>query len=74
MQRVGKKGRPVKEPTGLELIKGSIPPDERRIVFERAAGAPLIDVRIAGSVAGLVNATLGKVAPAHVRTEVCHIS
>jgi predicted RNA-binding Zn-ribbon protein involved in translation (DUF1610 family) len=74
MQRVGKKGRPVKEPTGLEPIKGSIPPDERRIVFERAAGAPQIDARIAGSVAGLVNVALSKVAPAHVRTEVCRIS
>jgi hypothetical protein len=73
MQRVGKKGRPVKEPTGLEPIKGSIPPDERRIVFERAVGAPQIDARIAGSVAGLVNVALSKVAPAHIRTEVCRI-
>jgi hypothetical protein len=74
MQRVGKKGRPVKEPTGLEPIKGSIPPDERRIVFERTAGAPQIGARIAASVAGLVNVALSKVAPAHVRTEACRIS
>jgi hypothetical protein len=74
MQRVGQKGKAVKEPIGLELIKGSIPPDERRIVFERAAGAPQIDARIAGSVAGLVNVALSKVAPAHVRTEISCIS
>jgi hypothetical protein len=74
MQRVGKKGKVVKEPTGLELIKGSIPLDERRIVFERIAGAPQINPRIAGSVAGLVNVALSKVAPAHIRTEACRIS
>jgi hypothetical protein len=74
MQRVGKKGKPVKEPTGLERIQGSIPPDERRILFERAAGAPQINARVVTSAAVLVNVALSKVAPAHVRTETFRIS
>ena len=41
-KRVGRNGKPEREPTGLEPIKGSIPRDERGIVFERAAGAPQI--------------------------------
>jgi hypothetical protein len=74
MQRVGKKGKPVKEPTGLEPIKGSIPWDERRIAFERAAGAPQLSAAAATSAAGFVNVALSKVAPAHVRTEAFKIS
>jgi hypothetical protein len=74
MQRVGKKGKPVKETTGLEPIRGSIPVDERYMVFERAAGAPQILATAAASAAGLVNIALSKVAPAHVRTEAFRIS
>jgi hypothetical protein len=74
MQRVGRKGKPEKEPTGLEMIKGSIPVDERYIVFERAAGAPQILPAVAASAAGFVNIALSKVAPAHIRTEAFRIS
>ena len=41
-KRVSRSEKPEWEPTGLEPIKGSIPRDERGIVFERAAGAPQI--------------------------------
>jgi hypothetical protein len=51
-----------------------IPQDERRIIFERAAGVPEIDARVGTSAAALVNVALSKVAPAHVRTEVFRIS
>jgi hypothetical protein len=74
MLKVGKKGRPVKELTGLKPIKGSIPVDERYIVFERAAEAPQILRTVAASTASLVNIALSKVAPAHVRTEAFQIS
>src|SRR3978361_1775705 len=60
--------------TGLEPIKGSIPVDERYIVFERAAGAPQIVAAVAASATSFVNIALSKVAPAHVRTEVFRIS
>jgi hypothetical protein len=49
MQQVGKKGKPVKVPTGLELIKGSIPVDERYIVFEMAVDAPQIVTAVAAT-------------------------
>jgi hypothetical protein len=74
MQQVGKKGKPVKAPTGLELIKGSIPVDERFIVFERAVGAPQIAVAVAANATSAVNIALSKVAPAHIRTEAFRIS
>jgi len=63
-----------KEPTGLELIKRSIPWDERAILFERAVGALQIDTAVAASAAVLVEIALSKVAPPHVRTEVFKIS
>jgi hypothetical protein len=69
----GRKGKLVKEPTELKPIKRSNPPNERRIVVERAAGAPHIDSTLTSSVAGLVNVAL-RLAPAHVRTEVIRIS
>jgi hypothetical protein len=74
IQRGGKKGKPMKEPAVLEPIRGSIPPDERRIIFERAAGAPQISPSVTTSAAGLVNIALSKVAPEHVRTETFRIS
>jgi hypothetical protein len=74
MKRVGKNGKPVKKPTGLEPIKGSIPVDERFVVFERAAGAPQILATVAAKAAGFVNIALSKVAPEHVRTEAFRIS
>jgi len=73
-KRVGRNGKPEREPTGLEPIKGSIPRDERGIVFERAAGAPQINPAVAASAAAFVNIALSKVAPAHVRTEAFRIS
>ena len=69
-----KGGKPDREPTGLEPIKGSIPYDERGIVFERAAGAPQINPAVATSAAAFANITLSKVAPAHIRTEAFRIS
>jgi hypothetical protein len=69
LQWVGKKGKSVKESTGLELIRGSILVDERYIAFERAAGAPQISAMVAANTTGYVNIALSKVAPAHVRTE-----
>src|SRR3978361_1862116 len=60
--------------TGLEPIKGSIPVDERYIVFERAAGAPQIVAAVAASATSFVNIALSKVAPAHIRTEAFRIS
>ena len=73
-RRVGKNGKPEREPTGLEPIKGSIPRDERGIVFERAGGAPQINPAVAASAAAFVNIALSKVAPAHIRTEAFRIS
>jgi hypothetical protein len=64
----------MKEPAVLEPIRGSIPPDEYRIIFERAAGAPQISPSVTTSAAGLVNIALSKVAPGHVRTETFRIS
>ena len=63
-----------KEPTGLELIKRSIPWNEWAILFERAVGALQIDAAVAVSTAALVNIALSKVAPPHVRTESFKIS
>jgi hypothetical protein len=74
LQWVGKKGKPVKESTGLELIRGSIPVDECYIAFERAAGAPQITAMVAANATGYVNIALSKVAPAHVRTEAFRIT
>jgi len=61
--RVGRGGKVAKKPTGLELIKRSIPWDELAILFERAVGALQIDAVVAASAAALVNITLSKVAP-----------
>jgi hypothetical protein len=74
MQQVGKKGKPVKETTGLQRISGSIPVDERWIAFERTAGAPQISATVAASATGHVNIALSRVAPAHVRTEAFRIT
>jgi len=71
---VGWNGKPEREPTGLEPIKGSIPHEERGIVFEQAAGAPQINPAVAASAAAFVNIVLSKVAPAYVRTEAFRIS
>ena len=71
---VGKGGKPDREPTGLEPIKGLIPHDERGIVFERVAGAPQINPVVAASAAAFVNIALSKVAPAHIQTEAFRIS
>jgi len=72
--RAGRNGKPERTPTGLEPIKGSIPRDERGIVFERASGAPQINPAVAASAAAHVNVTLSKVALPHVRTEAFRIS
>jgi len=72
--RAGRNGKPERTPTGLEPIKGSIPRDERGIVFERASGAPQINLAVAVSAAAHVNVALSKVAPPHVRTEAFRIS
>ena len=71
---VGRNGKPEREPSGLEPIKGSIPRDEWGIVFERAVGASQINPTVAASAAAFVNIALSKVAPAHVRTEAFRIS
>jgi len=73
-KQVGRNGKPEREPTGLEPIKGSIPRDERGIVFERAAGASQINPAVATSAVAFVNIAFSKVAPAHVRTEAFRIS
>jgi len=73
-RRAGRNGKPEREPTGLELIRGSIPRDERGIIFERTVDAPQIDPAIAASAAAFVNLALSKAAPAHVRTEGFRIS
>jgi len=72
--RGGLKGKAARELTGLEAIKGSVPWDERGIVFERAAGAPQILPTVAAGAAAFVNVALSKVAPPHVRTEGFKIS
>ena len=71
---MGRNGKPEREPTGLEPIKGSIPHDERGIVFERATGALQIIPAVATSAVAFANIALSKVAPAHVRTEGFRIS
>ena len=71
---VGWNGKPEREPTGLEPIKGSIPCDERGIVFERAAGVPQINPAVAASAVAFVNIALSKVVLAHIRTEAFRIS
>ena len=73
-KRVGRNGKPEREPTELEPIKGSIPCNEHGILFERVAGAPQINLAVAASAAVFVNIALSKVAPAHVRTEGFRIS
>jgi len=71
---VGRGGKVAKEPTGLKLIKRSIPWNERVILFERTVGALQIDVAVAASAAVLVNIALSKVAPPYIRTEAFKIS
>ena len=73
-KRIGRNGKPKKEPTVLEMVKSSLPWDERDIVFERAAGAPLIAPAVTVEAAAHINITLSKVAPPHVRTVVFKIS
>ena len=73
-KRVGCKGKEEHAPTGLEQLKHSIPRDERGIVFERATGAPQIDLAVVASAAAHVNIALSKVAPTYVRTEAFRIS
>jgi len=72
-RRMDKWGKPDREPTGLEPIKGSIPHDERGIVFERVAGAPQINPAVATSAAAFINITLTKLAPPDIRTEAFRI-
>jgi len=62
------------EKNPLEPIKGSIPVDERMIVFERVQGAPQLDWLTVNQVASHVNNALSKVAPPHVRTEKFRVS
>jgi len=71
---VSRGGKVAMELTGLELIKRSIPWDERAILFERAVGALQIDAAVAASAAALVNIALSKVTPPYVRTEAFKIS
>jgi len=73
-KRVGRNGNPKKEPTVLEMVKSSLPWDDRSIVFERAAGALLIAPAVAVEVVAHVNITLSKVARPHVRTVIFKIS
>ena len=73
-KRVGRNGKPEQEPTELEPIKGSIPCDERGILFEGVARALQINLAVAASAVVFVNIALSKVAPAHVRTEAFRIS
>lgn len=61
-KRVGRNGKPVQEPTGLETIKGSIPYDVNGIVFARAAGALQIDLAVVISAVAFINIALSKVA------------
>jgi len=58
----------------LEPIKGSIPVDERTIVFERSPDAPQLDWLSVNQIASHVNNILSKVAPPHVRTEKFRVS
>jgi len=71
---IGRNGKPKKEPTVLEMVKSSLLWDERAIVFERAAGAPLIAPAVAVEVAAHVNIALSNVAPPHIRMVVFKIS
>ena len=71
---MGCKGKEEHAPTGLKQLKHSIPCDKRGIVFERATGAPQIDLAVVASAAAHVNIALSKVAPAYVRTEAFRIS
>ena len=73
-KRVGRNGKPEREPTGLVQIKGSILRDEQGIVFERAVGASQINPAVAASMAAFFNIVLSKVVPAHVQTEAFRIS
>jgi hypothetical protein len=74
ISRIGRNGKTVRDPRGLEPVKKALPWDERAIVFERAVGAPQINLAVAASAAAQVNIALSKVAPAHVRTEGFKIS
>ena len=73
-KQVGWNGKPEQEPTELEPIDGSIPHEERGIVFKRAAGVLQINPAVAASTAAFVNIALSKVALAYVRTEAFRIS
>jgi len=68
-KRMGGNGKPEWEPSELEPIKGSIPYDERGIVFQWEVGASQINPAVVASAAAFVNIALRKVAPAHVRTK-----
>jgi hypothetical protein len=70
------KGGPGKPETisPLTPIKGSIPQDERTIIFERTPDAPQLNWITVNQSASHVNNSLGKVAPAHVRTEKFRVS
>jgi hypothetical protein len=63
------RGPPGGEISSLAPIKGSIPMDERVIIFEQTLGAPQLDWVTVNQIASHVNNTLGRVAPAHIRTE-----
>jgi len=72
-KRVGRNGKPEWEPSGLEPIKGSIPRDERGIVFQWVVDVSQINPAVAASAAAFANIALSKVASAHVRTEAFRI-
>jgi len=73
-RQAGRSGKPKWEPTGLEMIKASLPWDERAILFERMTSASLVAPGVAAEVAAQVNIALSKVAPPHVRTVEFRIS
>jgi hypothetical protein len=68
------RGGPGGEKIPLAPIKGSIPMDERVIIFERTQDAPQLDWVTVNQIASHVNNTLGRVAPAHIRTEKFRVS
>jgi len=69
-----RKGKEREEKNPLEQITGSIPVDERMIVFERRPSAEQLDWLTVNQIASHVNNVLSKVAPPHVRTEKFKVS
>jgi len=69
-----RKGKEKEEKNPLEQIKGSIPVDERMIVFERRPGVEQLDWLTVNQITSHINNSLSKVAPPHVRTEKFKVS